>query len=181
MSEPLAVDDSKPAKTEKPAVEKPKEDTKKPDDAKKPKTDEDLAKKTRADADLKKAEEDLVAQQKAAADVAAKKAEAKRQDDLTKHLTQPLYMLTQAGVQLMKDNPDLGKNGKAIYIPGLYYESMEVLLNEVCRIVMAHCGIDNVTARHNVVTGQVKFEWKNGTLKFLSFDKYFFNQLGMIT
>ena len=31
------------------------------------------------------------------------------------------------------------------------------------------------------MTGQVKFDWKHGTLKFLSFDKYFFNQLGMIT
>ena len=37
----------------------------------------------------------------------------------------------------MKDNTDLGKNGKVIYIPRLYYESMEVLLYEVCRIVMA--------------------------------------------
>ena len=60
-----------------------------------------------------------MAQQKAAADVGPK-AEAKRQDDLNKHLTQPLYMLTQAGVQMMKDNLDLGKNGKVIYIPGLY-------------------------------------------------------------
>ena len=80
-------------------------------------------------ADKKKVEEDAVkkakedADRKSEADAAAKKAEAKRQDDLTKHLTQPLFRLTQAGVQLMKDNPDLGKNGKVIYIPGLYYET----------------------------------------------------------
>ena len=91
---------SEPAKRETPAVEKPKEDTKKPADAKKAKTDEDLAKKTKADADKKKADEELVVQQK---------AEAKRQDDLNKHLTQPLYMLTQAGVQLMKDIPIWGR------------------------------------------------------------------------
>ena len=80
----------------------------------------------------------------------------------------------------MKDNPNLGKNGKVIYIPGLYYESVDVLRNEVCRIVILQCGIENVTARHNAVTGQVKFEWTMGILKFLSFDKYFFNQLGLI-
>ena len=68
-----------------------------------------------------------------------------------------------------------------IFIRGLYYESKEVFLNELCRIVMVQCGIDNVTARHNIVTGQVKFESKNGTIKFLSFEKYFFNQQGMIT
>ena len=38
-----------------------------------------------------------------------------------------------------------------------------------------------MTYTNNIVTGQVKFDWKHGTLKFLSFDKYFFNQLGMIT
>ena len=90
-------------------------------------------------------------------------------------------MLTKAGVKMLKDNPDLVTNGKVIYIPGLYYETMEVLLSEVCRIVMAQCGIENVTARHNSVTWQVKFEWNKGTLRFISFDKYFFNQLGMIT
>ena len=31
------------------------------------------------------------------------------------------------------------------------------------------------------MTGKVSFEWKKGTLRFLSFDKYFFDQLGMIT
>ena len=180
QTQPLKEAEKKPepAKPETPAVEKPKEDTKKPEDAKK--TEEELAKKKKEDEDKKKAD-DLLAQQKAAADLAAKKAEEKRQDDLNKHLTQPLFMLTQAGVRLMKDNPDLGKNGKVIYIPGLYYESVEVLLNEVCRIVMAQCVIENVTARHNAVTGQVKFEWNKGTLKFISFDKYFFNQMGMIT
>ena len=81
----------------------------------------------------------------------------------------------------MKDNPDLGKNGKVIYIPGLYYETMEVLLFEVCRIIIAQCGIEKVTYTNNIVTGNVSFEWKKGTLKFLSFDKYFFTQLGMIT
>ena len=142
------MDDHEPAKPETSAVKKPRDDVKKREDATKTKTDEDLAKKAKADADLKKAKE-LMAYEMAAADVAAKKAEAKRQQDLSKQLTHPLYMLTQAGVQMMKDNPDLGKNGKVIYIPGLYYESMEVLLNEVCRIVMTQCGIDNVTARQH--------------------------------
>ena len=59
---------------------------------------EDVAKKAKVDAD-----------QKTESDAAAKKAEAKRQDDLNKKMTQPLFMLTQAGVQFMKDNPDLGK------------------------------------------------------------------------
>ena len=76
-------------------------------------------------------------------------------------------------MQLMKDNSDLGKNGKVIYIPGLYYETMEVLLFHVCRIVKAQCGIEDVTYITNVVTGKVSFEWKKGTLKFLSFNKYF--------
>ena len=78
----------------------------------------------------------MLAQPKAAADAAAKKAEAKRQDDLAKHLTQPIFLLTQARVQIMKDHPDLGKIGKVIYIPGLYCESIEVFLNEVSRIVI---------------------------------------------
>ena len=179
-SEPLDLDGAKPAKPERPTVEKPKEDTKNPEDAKKTKIDEDLAKKTKEDADKKKAAEDLLAQQKAAANVAAK-AEAKRQDDLNKHPTQPIYMLTQAGVQMMKDNLELGRNEKVIYIPGLYYESMEVILSEVCRIVKAQCGIEDVTYTNNGVTDKVSFEWKKWTLKFLSFDKYFFDQLGMIT
>ena len=100
------------------------------------KTEEDDAKKAKEDADKKKSDEEA-AQKKAPEDAAAMKAEAKRQDDLNKHITQPFFMLTQGGVQFMKDNPDLGKNDKVIYIPGLYYESMEVLLYEVCRIVMA--------------------------------------------
>ena len=58
---------------------------------------------------------------------------------------------------------------------------MEILLSEVCRIVKAQCGIEEVTYANNVVTGKVSFEWKKGTLWFLSFDKYFFDQLGMIT
>ena len=76
VSEPIDVDEPKPAKPETAAVEKPKEDRKKPEDAKKTKSDEEVAKKSKEDADKKKADEALVAQQKAAADVAAKKAEA---------------------------------------------------------------------------------------------------------
>ena len=90
-------------------------------------------------------------------------------------------MLTQAGLQFLNDNPDLGKNGKVDYIPGLYYESMEVLLSEVLRIVMAQCGIENVTYRYNNVTGQVRFELDKGTLKFVSFDKYLFTEICLIT
>ena len=160
---------------------------KKPDDAPKTKTDEDAAKNAQVDADQKKADEEAMkkakedADQKSEADAAAKKAEAKHQDDLVKQLTQPRFMLTQAGVQLMNDNPDLGKNGKVIYIPGLYYESIEVLLDEFCRIVMTQCGIENVTYTNNILTGKESFQWKNGTLKFRSFDNYFCTQLGMIT
>ena len=134
------------------------------DDADQKKADDELAKVAKEDADKKKAEEHA----------AKKKAGYKRQEDLTNHLTQTFYVLTQAGVQFMKDNPDLGKNGKVVYIPGLYYESMEVLLYDVCRIVMALSGIGNVTCRHNNVTGRVSFEWAKG-------DHQFFNQLGMIT
>ena len=110
--------DPEPAKKETPAAEKP-------DDATKKKTDQDAAKKAKEDADEKA---DDVAAQKAEDDAARQKAEAKREEDLNTQMTQPLFMLTQAGVQFMKDNPDLGKNVKLIYIPGLYYESMEVLL-----------------------------------------------------
>ena len=59
-----------------------------------------MAKKAKEDADQKKAE----------ADAAKKRAEDKRQEELTKHLPQPVFMLTQAGVQYMNDNMDLGKN-----------------------------------------------------------------------
>ena len=90
-------------------------------------------------------------------------------------------MLTQAGLQLMKYNLHLGKNGKVIYIPGLFYESTEVLISEVCRICNTQCGIEDVTYANNVVTGKVSFERKKGTLKFLSFDRYFFDQMGMMT
>ena len=80
------------------------------DDADQKKADDELAKVAKEDADKKKAEEHA----------AKKKAGYKRQEDLTNHLTQTFYVLTQAGVQFMKDNPDLGKNGKVVYIPGLY-------------------------------------------------------------
>ena len=134
------------------------------EDADQNNSDDEVAKIAKEDADKKKAEEHA----------AKKKAEAKRQEDLTNHLTQPIYMLTQAGVQFMKDNPDLGKNRKVVYIPGLYSETMEVLLYDVCRIVIALCRIENVTYRHNNVTGRVSFESAKGGHQF-------FNQLGMIT
>ena len=185
------MDDSESAKKETPAAEKregaKKPDVKKPDDARKKKTDEDAAKNAKENACQKKADEDAVEndkedadKKKAEEDAAAKKPESKRHEDLNNHMAQPLYMHIQAGHKFMKDNSDLGTNGKVVYIPGLYYETMEVLLEEVCRIVMADCALENVTYTNNIVTARVSFEWKKGTLKFLSFDKYFFNQLGLI-
>ena len=106
---------------------------KKREDATKKKVDEDAAKKAKEDADKKKLD-DAAGENKAEEDAAKKKAEAKRQDDLNKHMTQPLYMHSKAGDQFMKDNPDLEQNGKLIYIPGLYFESMEVLLYEVAEL-----------------------------------------------
>ena len=91
-------------------------DVKKPENETKKQTDEVAAKNAKEDADKKKSHEDA-AQKKSEADATAKKAEAKSQDDLNKHMTQPVFMLTQAGVQMMKDNPDLGKNGKWSIFP----------------------------------------------------------------
>ena len=45
---------------------------------------------------------------------------------------------------------------------------------------MAQCDIENVSYTINNLTGRINFEWKNGTLNFLSFEKYF-NQLGLAT
>ena len=137
----------------------------KPEDETKKKRDQDAAKKAKENADKKKADAGA-AERKAQSDAAAKRAEAERQEDLNNHMTQPFFMLTQAGVKVMKDNPNLGKNGKVIYIPGLYYKTVEVLLNEVCRIVRAQCAIENVTYASNTLTGKAGFEWKKGTLKF---------------
>ena len=109
------------------------------------------------------------------------KVEANGQEALPNHMIRPLYMPTQAGVQLMNDKSWLGTVGKLIYIPALYYETVEVLLYEICRIVMAQCGIENVSYTDNNLTGRISFEWQKGTLNFLSFDKYLFNQLGLIT
>ena len=85
-----------------------KPDVKKPEDESKKKTDEVAAKKAKEDADQKKKDDEEAAETKSEADAATKMAEAKRQEDLHNHTTQPLFMLTQAGVQMMKDNPDLG-------------------------------------------------------------------------
>lgn len=43
-----------------------------------------------------------------------------RQEDLTNHMIQPLFIISQDGVQLMKDNSDLGRVGKLMYILDLY-------------------------------------------------------------
>lgn len=40
-------------------------------------------------------------------------------------------MLTKAGVQFIKDKQVMGKVAMLIYNPGFYYESAEVLRNEM--------------------------------------------------
>ena len=42
----------------------------------------------------------------------------------------------------MKDKPELGNVVKLIPIPSIYSSSLEVLLGELCRIVMAKCDIE---------------------------------------
>ena len=64
-----------------------------------------------------KTKEDAAKKKQPDEDAAKKKAEYKLQEDLAKHLIQPVYMRTQAGLQFMKAKPDLGRNGKVIYIP----------------------------------------------------------------
>ena len=82
---------------------------------------------------------------KADEDAAKKKADAKRQEDLTNHLIQAINMLTQAGVQFLKDKRELGKVCKLIYISAISSSSVEVLLVEISRILMAQCDIKNGT------------------------------------
>ena len=74
-------------------------------------------KKAKEDAEQKKSDDEAAQKMKAEEDAPTKKAEAKRQEDLNNHMTQPPYMLTQAQVKIMKDNPDLRLNGRVVYIP----------------------------------------------------------------
>ena len=83
------------------------------------------------DADQKKAD-DAAGKKKADEDAAKKKAEVKRQEHLT-----------QAGLQFMKDKSELRKSA-SYQIPALYYSSVEVLLREICRIVMVRSDNENV-------------------------------------
>ena len=89
--------------------------------------------------------------------------------------------LAQAGLKFMKDRPNLGKVGQVIHIKPLYYPTLDDLLEEVCRQVMLKCAIEGLSITHNPLTGRISFEWKHGTLNFLSFDKYFFSQIGLGT
>ena len=96
---------------------------------------EDVAKKV---AEKKKAVVDRAKQKNAHGDAAHTKADddakamnatqEKGQEDLATHLTQTLFMLPQAGVKFLKERPQMGKNVKLVYIPGLDSESMDVLL-----------------------------------------------------
>ena len=70
----------------------------------------------------KKTDEEEVARKKTEPD-AAKKAEQTRQEDLSNHLTKPLFILAQAGLKFMNDRPNLGKVGQVIHIKPLYYPS----------------------------------------------------------
>ena len=95
----------------------------------------------------KKAEEEA-AWKKAEEHASKKKAEDNRQEYLANQMIQQLYMLSEAEVQFLKAKPEIGRNGKVIYIPSLYYESVEVLLYVICRIFMALCGIEGVSYSH---------------------------------
>ena len=174
--------DKKPetANDEEPA----KEADKKPEVAKEEKAanKEDAEKKPAEDA-KKKPTEDPAAKKKKADDEAKgkKEAEVKRQEDLSNHLTKPLFMLAQAGLRVMKDRPSLAKVGKVIHIKSLYYPTLDDLLEEVCNQGMSKCENQGVSFAHNPLRGRISFEWKHDTLNFLSFDKYFFDQLGLGT
>ena len=90
-------------------------------------------------------------------------------------------MLAQAGLKIMKDRPNLGKVGQVIHNKPLYYPTLDYLLEEVCKQVLLKCSIDDVSFTLNPLTGRISFEWKHGILNFLSFHKYFFDQLGLGT
>ena len=80
----------------------------------------------------------------------------------------------------MNDKPELTTVDKVINISAIYYPYLDDLL-ELCNQVMIQCLITDVSYTHNNLTGLISFIWKNGTLNFLSFDKYFFKQLGLGT
>ena len=164
----------------KPDVAKEGDAANKEDAGKKP--TEDASTKTPEDpaAKKKKTDEEEAARKKAEA-VAAKKAEEKRQEELSNHLTKPLFMLAQAGLKFMKDRPNLGKVGQVIHIKPLYYPTLDDLLEEVCNQIMSMWEIECVSFTHNPLTRRISLEWRHGTLNFLSFDKYFFDHLGLGT
>ena len=81
-------------------------------------------KKAEHDATKQKAENAAAKQNDDDAAKAKMEAEAKRQEEVPNHLSQPLYRLTQAAVQFMKAKPELGKVGKVINFPALFYESV---------------------------------------------------------
>lgn len=70
----------------------------------------------------KAADEEATLKKNADDNAKAKKAvEANRPEELTQHLNQPVYMLTQAEQQLLKGKPELETLSKLSYIPSLYY------------------------------------------------------------
>ena len=132
--------------------------------AEKKKHDEDAAKKKKAvyEAAKKKKAEEVEKERKA--------AQEKRQEDLANHVTKLLYMLTQAGVQFMKDIPQLGKVGHLIYFAALDSELKHVLLHDLSITVMVQCYIENLTFTYAIHTVRITFNLAKGTLKFLSFE-----------
>ena len=76
-----------------------------------------------------------------------------------------------------KDRPNWGKVGQLFHIMALSYPTLDGLLEEDCNQVMRKCEIEGVSFTHIPLTGRISFEWKHGTLNFLCFVKYFFNQL----
>ena len=81
----------------------------------------------------------------------------------------------------MKDRPQLWEIGKLIYIPGIYYESMDGFLQNFCRIVMDHCDSEGLTYTYHELTGRVTFKWVKRSLTWRSFEKSFFDLFGLET
>ena len=96
-------DDNKPEPAKEGEAGKKEGDENKPEDAAKKAAEEAAALKKKADNEAK----------------ATKEAEEKRQEDLSNHLTKPLFMLAQAGAKFMRDRQNLGKVGQVIHLKQL--------------------------------------------------------------
>ena len=96
-------------------------------------------------------------------------------------LPKPTSFRFQDGLQLIKDHAKVGNVAQVIQIKPLYYPTLDELVEEACNQVMCKCHFENVSFNDNPLPGRIGFEWRNATLNLLSFDKYFFIQLGLGT